>query len=82
MGNFRITIEAVGGHGCQREKGDGEELGFCEYPGCVDCTARRFVHDFSGKAHVDSAKLEHWPNQDPPGPVDDLKPGGKRSGSF
>jgi hypothetical protein len=80
MGDFTITIKAVGGHGCQREKGDGAVVEDCGHEGCVDCSARRFVADYAKKASVREATLQHWPEQ--PGPLDDLLPGGKRKGSF
>lgn len=74
MGNFRVEIEAVGGHGCQREVKDGETVTGCGRMGCPDCEARRFLKQFlavTGATLVE-AKLRHWPGQ--PGEViDDLQ---------
>ena len=81
MGQFRVTVDAVGGHGCQREKGDGEFVIGCERPGCPDCIAREFVRRLrrSG-ATVNVATLEHWPGTESQ-VTDDLLTG-IRSGSF
>lgn len=81
MGNYRITIDAVGGHGCQREIGDGGTITSpCGQESCPDCKARAFVADLKTSGNdVQSATLAHWPEQ--PGPVDDLVTG-RRSGSF
>jgi hypothetical protein len=81
MGNFVIDVEAVGGHGCQRDKKDGEEVPGCGYDSCPDCTVRRFVADLKRKGNsVVRAKLTHWPGQ--PGSVEDNLLTGKRKGSF
>lgn len=87
MGDYRVTVEAVGGHGCSRETKNGERIKPCEQPSCPDCAARHFVDGLkrSGSS-VTLAKLEHWPvpgaagttRTENPGPVDDLF----RSGSF
>lgn len=80
MGQFKIEVTAVGGHGCQREKRDGETVRDCGYLTCPDCTARRFVAELAKHNNVEAASLTHWPGQ-PSQVVDDLK-SGKRSGSF
>jgi hypothetical protein len=81
MGMFRLTVEAVGGHGCQREKGDGEHAVGCERPGCPDCIAREFVRRLKRSgAMVSTATLVHWPND--PGEVRDDLLTGLRQGSF
>jgi len=65
MGDFRIEVEAVGGHGCQREKGKGQRVEDCGCPGCPDCLARRFVADLLKQGqNVQKATLTHWPGQD------------------
>lgn len=62
MGDFRVTVEALGGHGCQREIGDGEFVVGCNRPGCPDCIAREFVRRLQRSgAQLHSAKIEHWP---------------------
>lgn len=62
MGNFRIELNAVGGHGCQREVKAGEIVTGCGHAQCPDCVAREFVKQMkaTGSA-VDSATLTHWP---------------------
>jgi hypothetical protein len=81
MGQFKVEVVAVGGHGCQREKRDGEDVADCGEPSCPDCIARRFVNELTTKgSNVESATLTHWPGQ-PSQVVDDLK-SGKRAGSF
>jgi hypothetical protein len=85
MGNFVVEVSSVGGHGCQRDKKDGEVVEGCGYESCPDCAARDFVarlkkigcwFDFPGA----KATITHWP--DGPGTVVDDLLTGKRSGSF
>lgn len=81
MGNFRIEVNAVGGHGCQRELKDGSEVKGCGQPGCPDCLAREFVAKLKAQGNnVMDALLIHWPNGTPT-IVDNLITG-KRTGSF
>lgn len=82
MGDFRIQIEGVGNHGCQRDVQNGEvKADECNYSGCVDCIARSTVKALqSSGASITSATLMHWP-QNGPQIVDDLKTG-KRTGAF
>ncbi len=81
MGDYRITIEAVGGHGCGRDYGNGT-VNRCRRMDCPDCLAERFVRDLQSTGNsVASATLEHWPvpgacgtgRTENPGPIDDLK---------
>ena len=89
MGDFRITIEAVGGHGCGREAKDGQTVVRCRRMDCPDCRTIDFVETLKrGSCSVSSAKLEHWPvpgagctRTENPGPVDDLL-AGTRKGTF
>jgi hypothetical protein len=92
MGDFRITIEGAGNHGCGREAKDGETVKRCGYPGCVDCAAVELVNQLKAQGALSGqgiAILEHWPvpgaagsiRTEKPGPIDDLVTG-KRSGSF
>ncbi len=89
MGDFRIVVEAVGGHGCGREAKDGEKVTRCGRRGCPDCEAVRFVDELKRSNSVHSARIEHWPvpgaagcgRTEQPGPVDDLL-AGTRAGSF
>lgn len=87
MGNFRVVVEAVGGHGCQRERGDGETVTGCGLQHCPDCAAREFVLRLTEMAvTVDKAEIVHWP-ADMPGYSadsevrDDLLTG-RRTGEF
>lgn len=90
MGDFRITIDAVGGHGCQREITTGQTVTPCGRPSCPDCAARAFVKQLQEMGcSVQGATLEHWPARmgalrsrgDKAGPVEDLITG-VRAGSF
>jgi hypothetical protein len=81
MGTFNVSVQAVGNHGCQREKKDGEEVAGCGLPGCVDCITREFVAKLkSSGASFDFATLTHWPGQ--PSEVRDDLLTKKRKGSF
>lgn len=64
MGDFRIQVDAVGGHGCQREIKDGGTVYGCGSMSCPDCITAEFISRMirSG-ANVKSAALVHWPGQ-------------------
>lgn len=89
MGDFRIVVEGVGGHGCGRESKDGYMVLRCGRRGCPDCEAIRFVDELKRSNNVQVARVEHWPvpgaagttRTENPGPVDDLLTG-TRLGSF
>ncbi|MFO1465882.1 MAG: hypothetical protein U1F35_05490 [Steroidobacteraceae bacterium] len=81
MGNFTIEVEAVGGHGCQRDLKHGEVVPGCGEPSCPDCIARGFVAALNGKGmSVSRATLRHWPHTD--SEVSDNLLTKKRRGSF
>lgn len=82
MGRYRIEIQAVGGHGCQREVKDGATItDRCGNASCPDCLARSFVEDLRALGeNVEGAKLIHWPDE-PSQVIDDLVTG-VRQGSF
>jgi hypothetical protein len=81
MGDFRIEVNATGGHGCQRDLGDKQLINGCGQPGCPDCIARKFVAELKASgAMVKDALLIHWPNSTPT-IVDNLV-SKMRSGSF
>lgn len=62
MGNFRIIINAVGGHGDRRNLKDGDVNYGCHSMDCPDCQARDFVAQLKRRGStVESAFLEHWP---------------------
>lgn len=65
MGNFRIEIEAVGGHGDRRDVKDGEALDFGALPEqSLDRVAFEAVEALRKRgASVNSARVVHWPGQ-------------------
>lgn len=64
MGQYRIEIVALGGHGCQRELGDGETVKGCGGAFCPDCRAKAFVRSLEEMGqHVVTAELTHWPGE-------------------
>jgi hypothetical protein len=82
MGNFKIVIEAVGGHGVDREKKEGEVVNFfvsgSETP---DALAKRFFEVLKWKGFdIKQAELIHWPGT--PGEVVDNLETGIRKGNF
>lgn len=88
MGSYRIVIDAVGGHGCDRTATEGEAL----HPvapqhlsSCPDCMARDFVARLKAAGQFGntpaSATLTHWPG-DTGQVVDDLLNGTRLKGQF
>lgn len=60
MGNFRVVIDAVGGHGQDREKKDGEVVDFGS--GSPETIVKDAVDKLiSTGVNVLSAKVYHWP---------------------
>jgi len=81
MGNFKIEIEAVGGHGVCREVKQGEVIPYdAAHPSDPDVLAKRFVEQFAKTNNVLSAKLTHWPDTTPI--VDNLLTGVREHGDF
>ena len=81
MGDYRIVVEATGGHGCQRELGDGASVPGCGQKGCPDCIAREFVARLKASGQtMRSATLTHWPGE--PSEVSDDLLSGIRKGAF
>lgn len=81
MGNFKIEIEAVGGHGVCRETKQGEIIPYdIAHPNEPDVIAKRFVEEFGKSNSIVSAKLVHWPDTSPI--VDDLRTGRREHGDF
>lgn len=63
MGDFRFEMNMVGGHGCQREKKDGEVIEPCGSASCPDCICAEFVEKMrTAGVNVKDATLVHWPN--------------------
>lgn len=77
MGNFKIEIEAIGGHGSDRDAKQGEPLKLTDGP---DKAALDFVCELAKSNNVISATLTHWPDTTPI--VDDLKNGVRVSRAF
>lgn len=77
MGTFRVEVQAVGGHGCQREVKDGGTVEGCGSPSCPDCITREFVGKlkasgasfWTGNPDLPQpnsdgyARITHWPGQ-------------------
>ena len=62
MGQYRITIQGVGNHGCGRRSPTSAKIERCQQPGCVDCAAEAFVATLKGAgSSIEHATLEHWP---------------------
>jgi hypothetical protein len=62
MGDFRITIEACGGHGCERHIKAGERVIGCRRMNCPDCIIRECVERLQRiGCSVAKAELVHWP---------------------
>lgn len=83
MGTFRIEIEAVGGHGVDREVKDGEIVNFYKDGRTTpDAVAKSFAEALKWVAGADvrSAKIIHWPG-DKSEVTDDLMTG-ERRGNF
>lgn len=81
MGNFKIEIEAIGGHGVCRNIAQGCEIPYGECnPTEPDAEVHRFVSDFAKRNHVVSARLTHWPDTTPI--VDNLLTGVREYGDF
>lgn len=81
MGNYVVTVKAVGGHGCRREVKDGEVNPGCGQKNCPDCLAREFVAKLSSTGNsVSEATLTHWP--DGPKTIVDCLKSGVRRGNF
>lgn len=78
MGNFKIEIEAVGGHGSDRTAKQGEALNITNGP---DKLAQEFAAQLAvNGCSIVSATLTHWPDTTPI--VDDLMRGVRVARSF
>jgi hypothetical protein len=62
MGDFRMTIEAVGGHGCDRNAKAGDQVRGCGGETCPDCIFARFVSELQRAGMRPwKATFHHWP---------------------
>lgn len=80
MGNFKIEIEAVGGHGHDRTAKQGELIAFDGHLDEPDIAAKHFVDQFCKHNYVLTATLTHWPDSTPI--VDDLLTGKRVTSDF
>ena len=86
MGTFKITVVAVGGHGVDRSKKDGEVVNFQEEgPNTPDALAKEFIEKLKACGcsfgNPDSeATITHWPGEE--GEVKDDLLTGVRKGNF
>lgn len=82
MGTFKIVIQAVGGHGVDREKKNGEKVNFkAEGDFTPDAIAERFANELKHfGCNVEEAQIIHWPGEENT-VVDDLVTG-ERTGNF
>lgn len=65
MGQFIINIKAVGGHGQDRRKKNGEVVDFNSGgESTPDAIAKRLTDELiASGANVESATITHWPGQ-------------------
>ena len=91
MGDFRIIINGIGGHGQDRDKKDGEVVNFQEDANSPDALAENFVKDLQAKGiNVENASIVHWPLDNYGGQLENGRSSqivdnlltGKRTGSF
>lgn len=81
MGQFIVRVDAVGGHGCERQVKDGETVEGCGRANCVDCITRDYVSKLRAVGtSFTEASLTHWPGL--PSEVKDDLLTGVRHGSF
>lgn len=68
MGDFRMTIEAAGGHGCDRQAKQGDDIRGCGQESCPDCMFARFVSEMQRAGmRPYTATFHHWPPGITPG---------------
>lgn len=85
MGNYRIVIEAVGSHGQDRTKKDGETVDFDQGSTSdnlnPEAIAKKCVEDLKARGeNITAAYVHHWPGSSTD-VVDNLVTG-KRKGNF
>jgi len=82
MGNYRIVINAVGGHGQDRSKGHGEIVDFeADNTNSPEAIIARAVKELQATGNsVTEATVHHWPGSGSE-VVDNLLTG-RRCGSF
>jgi len=85
MGNFKIEIEAVGGHGVARDIKQGEAIPYEDETIVQQDSPDVMVYDFLAELHkagnsVVSARLIHWPDTTPI--IDNLLTSTREHGDF
>lgn len=82
MGNFKIEISAVGGHGQDRSKKEGEIVNFyADGNTTPDAIAKTLVETLRVfNINVEVAEIIHWPGEE--GEVIDDLLTGERKGNF
>jgi hypothetical protein len=73
VADFKIEIEGIGDHGCDRSAKDGKHCAPCHQMGCPDCELRRHLNSFYMGGTVKSARMIHYPGTDHE-IVDEFKP--------
>lgn len=67
MGQFKIEITGIGGHGCRRDPKAGDPVYGCRRVDCPDCLTADFVerlaHHCTGSHNLTSATFTHWPGE-------------------
>lgn len=84
MGNFKIEINAVGGHGDDRDAMPGEQLRLSDHAHTPDRRAYDYVQQLKDAGFFSnggSALFTHWPGE-PGEVVDDLLTGKRLAGAF
>ena len=64
MGQFKIEVTAVGGHGCRREPKQGDRVYGCRRMDCPDCAFADFVERLRANgrgSNIEKATFTHWP---------------------
>jgi hypothetical protein len=61
MGDFRVTVEGIGGHGWDRKAKAGDELVSCSRTDCPDCLTAKYITDMKRITSIHKATFHHWP---------------------
>lgn len=86
MGDFRIVINASGGHGCERKAKAGDRLhARCGRFDCPDCMAYDFTQQLKQRGMLSgqsaSSTFIHWP-ETPTEVVDNMLTNTREKGGF
>lgn len=64
VGAFKIQVDAIGNHGCQRERVDGDTVYGCGSMNCPDCLTSEYIAKMRrAGVLMTSAVITHWPGQ-------------------